>query len=81
MVLNGELEIGELTAFLLYLGAFFAPIQTLTQLYNGYQQGQAAVSKLRDLLATAPSVPENPTAFELSSIAVSYTHLRATRPY
>ena len=68
MVLNGELEIGELTAFLLYLGAFFAPIQTLTQLYNGYQQGQAAVSKLRDLLATAPSVPENPTAFELSSI-------------
>ena len=68
MVLNGELEIGVLTAFLLYLGAFFAPIQTLTQLYNGYQQGQAAVSKLRDLLATAPSVPENPTAFELSSI-------------
>ncbi|GIR35618.1 MAG: hypothetical protein CM15mP49_10030 [Actinomycetota bacterium] len=49
MVLNGELEIGELTAFLLYL-VFFTPIQTLTQLYNGYQQGQAAVAKLRDLL-------------------------------
>lgn len=68
MVLDGELEIGELTAFLLYLGAFFAPIQTLTQLYNGYQQGQAAVAKLRTLLATEPSVPEHPDAVDLPDI-------------
>ena len=68
MVLNGELEIGELTAFLLYLGAFFTPIQTLTQLYNGYQQGQAAVAKLRDLLATIPSVPEDPSAQPIPDI-------------
>ncbi|HJM28476.1 MAG: ABC transporter ATP-binding protein [Acidimicrobiales bacterium] len=68
MVLNGDLEIGELTAFLLYLGAFFTPIQTLTQLYNGYQQGQAAVTKLRELLARSPDVPESPDAFELPDI-------------
>ena len=68
MVLNGELEIGELTAFLLYLGAFFTPIQTLTQLYNGYQQGQAAVAKLRDLLETSPSVTELPDAQPLPVI-------------
>ena len=68
MVLNGELEIGELTAFLLYLGAFFTPIQTLTQLYNGYQQGQAAVAKLRDLLETSPSVTELPDAQPLPDI-------------
>ena len=43
MVLDGELSIGELTAFILYLTAFFAPIQQLVQLYNTYQQGQAAV--------------------------------------
>ena len=68
MVVKGELEIGELTAFLLYLGAFFTPIQTLTQLYNGYQQGQAAVSKLRDLLEESPSVPESPSAQPLPEI-------------
>jgi len=67
-VIAGELGIGELTAFLLYLAAFFAPIQSLTQLYNGYQQGQAAVTKLRDLLASAPSVPEAPGANELPLI-------------
>lgn len=65
MVLNDDLEIGELTAFLLYLSAFFAPIQTLTQLYNGYQQGQSAVAKLRRLLATEPSVVEADGATEL----------------
>ncbi len=68
MVLDGDLEIGELTAFLLYLAAFFAPIQSLTQLYNGYQQGQAAVRKLRELLATEPSVAEAPDARPLPPI-------------
>ena len=68
LVLSGDLEIGELTAFLLYLGAFFAPIQSLTQLYNGYQQGQAAVRKLSELLATAPSVVEADNASELPLI-------------
>jgi ATP-binding cassette subfamily B protein len=67
-VINGDLEIGELTAFLLYLAAFFAPIQSLTQLYNGYQQGQSAVAKLRDLFARAPSVPEDEAATELPPI-------------
>ena len=68
LVINGDLAIGELTAFLLYLAAFFAPIQSLTQLYNGYQQGQAAVTKLRELLANAPSVPESVSAYDLPAI-------------
>ncbi len=68
MVLNGTLTVGELFAFLLYLTAFFAPIQQLVQLYNSYQQGQAAVDKLRDLLSTDPEVPESPDAIELPLI-------------
>ncbi len=68
MVLNGSLTIGELTAFILYLTSFFAPIQQLVQLYNTYQQGQAAVTKLRDLLNLPPSVPESPQAKDLPQI-------------
>lgn len=67
-VLQGRLSIGELTAFLLYLTAFFAPIQQLVQLYNTYQSGQAAVAKLRELLATEPSVPERPGAVDLPEV-------------
>ena len=68
MVLNGSLTIGALTAFILYLTSFFAPIQQLVQLYNTYQQGQAAVTKLRDLLNLTPSVPESPQARDLPEI-------------
>jgi ATP-binding cassette, subfamily B, bacterial len=67
-VLDGRISIGELTAFLLYLTAFFAPIQQLVQLYSTYQQGRAAVGKLRELLATEPTVQEAPDAVDLPPI-------------
>ncbi|MDQ0370766.1 ATP-binding cassette subfamily B protein [Catenuloplanes indicus] len=57
MVLRGELSIGELTAFVLYLNAFFLPVQQLVQLYTNYQQARAAIGKLRGLLSTPPGVP------------------------
>ena len=68
MVLNGDLSIGELTAFLLFLTSFFAPIQSLVQLYNQYQQGSASIEKLRELLSTAPSVPEKEEAIEIQQV-------------
>ncbi|HAQ22186.1 MAG TPA: ABC transporter ATP-binding protein [Acidimicrobiaceae bacterium] len=68
MALRGDVSIGELTAFLLFLTSFFAPIQTLVQLYNQYQQGSAAVLKLREVLATEPTVGERPDAVELPPI-------------
>jgi ATP-binding cassette subfamily B protein len=68
MVVDGELTLGALTAFVLYLTAFFAPIQALVQLYSTYQSGQAAVRKLRELLATRPSVEQKPGALELPPI-------------
>jgi ATP-binding cassette, subfamily B, bacterial len=68
-----ELTVGELTAFILYLGSFFQPIQQLVQQYNMYQQGQAAISKLRTLLATEPSVLEKEGALELPPIEGAIT--------
>jgi ATP-binding cassette subfamily B protein len=68
MVLRGDLSIGTLAAFILYLTAFFAPIQQLVQLYTTYQAGQAAVTKLRELLATEPSVEQRAGAVPLPPI-------------
>ncbi len=68
MVLHHHLPVGVLVAFILYLGSFFQPIQQLVQLYNTYQQGQAAVTKLRELLATDPTVGDSPQARELPPI-------------
>jgi ATP-binding cassette subfamily B protein len=68
MVLDGDLTVGELAAFFLYLTAFFAPIQQLVQLYNTYQQGAASIVKLRELLSTEPGVPERTDAVPLPPI-------------
>ncbi len=62
MVRDGTLTIGELTAFILYLNSFFLPIQSLVQQYNLYQQGQAAITKLDELLQTHPTVEESAEA-------------------
>jgi ATP-binding cassette subfamily B protein len=63
-----EINLGELTAFFLYVNRFFAPIQLLTQQYNTFQQGRASVLKLRTLLETEPSVMEASDAVELPLI-------------
>ena len=68
MVLQGELTVGDLAAFILYLTAFFSPIQQLVQLYSVYQQGGAAVVKLREFLAVTPEVRQKSEAYELPPI-------------
>ena len=68
MVLDGSLTIGELTAFVLYVAQFFAPIQQLVALYNTYQSGRAAVVKLRDVFGETPDPAESRTAYDLPPV-------------
>ncbi len=68
LVIDGRLTLGALTAFALYLTAFFAPIGQLVMLHNAYQQGQSAAAKLRELLARQPEVAEAPDAAPLGPI-------------
>ncbi len=68
MVLHGHMQIGELAGFTLALSNFFAPIQQMAQLYNTVQQGNAGVTKLRELLGQEPSVVEAPDAERLPPI-------------
>ena len=65
MVLDGRLTLGELAAFVLFVTTFFAPIQQMVQLYNTYQQGQSALRKMAEILATDPTVAEAPDAHDL----------------
>jgi ATP-binding cassette subfamily B protein len=68
LVLDGSVSMGELVAFVLYVGAFFAPIQEMVGLFNIYQQGRASMRKLAGVFATEPSVPESPTAYALPTV-------------
>ena len=68
MVLRHQLSLGALVAFFLYLNRFFQPIQLLVQQYSSLQQGRSSVIRLRELLATTPSVDERDNARELTTI-------------
>ncbi|MBW2232885.1 MAG: ABC transporter ATP-binding protein, partial [Deltaproteobacteria bacterium] len=70
MVYSGEISVGKVSAFVLYISAFFAPIQQLVQLHNTYQQGQAAVGKIRGVFDTKPSVPESSGARDLPDFTI-----------
>jgi ATP-binding cassette, subfamily B, bacterial len=59
-VAAGDLTPGVLTAFLLYLGLFFAPVQQLSQVFDGYQQARIGLSRISDLLRTPTSVSPEP---------------------
>ena len=61
-VLDGDIEIGVLIAFVGYLQTFFDPIQQISQLYTTYQQGMAALDKIFELLDTEPDTVDNPNA-------------------
>ncbi len=68
MTASGRITVGELAAYLLFLTAFFAPVQALVQLYNSYQQGGAAIAKLRELFSTRPAVTDRPGAEALAEV-------------
>jgi len=56
-VRDGSLTPGALVAFLLYLTLFFAPVQSLSQVFDGYQQAAVGLARLRELLRTPASTP------------------------
>ncbi|MEC9325918.1 MAG: ABC transporter ATP-binding protein [Actinomycetota bacterium] len=57
-VLNGEMTIGTLTAFLLYLRMFFEPMQEISQFFNTFQSAASALEKLAGVLAQQPAIDD-----------------------
>jgi ATP-binding cassette subfamily B protein len=55
-VAHGSLTPGVLVAFLLYLGQFFAPVQQLSQVFDGYQQARVGLQRIGELLRTPTTV-------------------------
>ncbi len=63
-VIEGDIEIGIIIAFVGYLQQFFDPIQQISQLYTTYQQGMAALDKIFELLDTEPDMVDRPGALD-----------------
>ncbi len=57
-VLDGDIQIGVLASFLLYLQRFFDPLQDVSQFYNTFQSAASALEKISGVLEEEPSVAE-----------------------
>jgi ATP-binding cassette subfamily B protein len=56
-VASGALTTGALIAYLLYIDMVFAPVQQLSQVFDGYQQAMVGVRRITDLLRLGTSTP------------------------
>ncbi len=78
-VAGGALELGALTAFLLYLRRFYDPLDELAQFFNSYQSAAAALEKIATVLDTPPGVPEPTRPMPLPSPVRGHLRFDAVR--
>jgi ABC-type multidrug transport system fused ATPase/permease subunit len=78
LVVSGNLTIGTLLAFTLYLANFFDPVQQLSQLYNTFLSATAALDRIIGVLDEEPEVVDRDETLELPRIAghVKFDHVR-----
>jgi len=75
---QGDVTLGTLFAFLLYVQNFFDPVQQLSQLYSTFLSATAALDKIMDVLDEEPQVLDQPGARELPTVEghVRFEHVR-----
>lgn len=68
MVLAGDLQVGALVAFTLYINRFFDPIRDIAMRYTLLQRGTVAAERIFEVLDTEPEVTDAPDAVELPPV-------------
>jgi ABC-type multidrug transport system fused ATPase/permease subunit len=78
LVVEGDMTIGTLLAFTLYLANFFDPVQQLSQLYNTFLSATAALDRITSVLDEEPDIVDSDGARALPAIDghVRFEHVR-----
>ncbi|MFB7371585.1 ABC transporter ATP-binding protein [Streptomyces sp. NPDC056222] len=64
----GTLTTGALVAYLLYIDLFFAPVQQLSQVFDGYQQATVSLKRMQELLQEPTSTAEAAKPLDVLSL-------------
>ncbi len=67
-VLQDQMTIGTLTAFLLYLRMFFEPMQEISQFFNTFQSASSALEKIAGVLAQRPRIADPAEPVRLDAV-------------
>jgi ATP-binding cassette subfamily B protein len=55
---SGALTAGSLIAYLLFIDLLFSPVQQLSQVFDGFQQANVGLQRIKSLLRTPTSTPQ-----------------------
>ncbi|WP_103513591.1 ABC transporter ATP-binding protein [Streptomyces sp. SM10] len=66
---NGTLTTGALVAYLLYIDLFFAPVQQLSQVFDGYQQATVSLGRVQELLREPTSTADHDEPLDVTSLS------------
>ncbi|WEF27134.1 SmdA family multidrug ABC transporter permease/ATP-binding protein [Klebsiella aerogenes] len=85
LVLQGELTLGQLTSFVMYLGLMIWPMLALAWMFNIVERGSAAYGRIRSMLEEAPVVNDGsetvPEGRGSLNVAVrEFTYPQASKP-
>jgi len=67
-VLEGQIGVGVLLGFLLYVQRFFAPVLELTMQYTELQRAMASGTRIFELLDIEPGIKDSPQATDLAPV-------------
>jgi ATP-binding cassette, subfamily B, bacterial len=71
LAIEGNLKVGVLTTFLLYLQRFFDPLQDVSQFYNIFQSAASGLEKISGVLEQDAAVPEPSAPRSLPALATA----------
>jgi ABC-type multidrug transport system fused ATPase/permease subunit len=71
MVVQGQMTLGTLVAFMAYIISFYDPLRRLSEVDNTFQQAIAAGERIFELMDQAPEVQDAPDALHLDGVAGS----------
>ncbi len=54
---SGAITVGSLIAYLLWVDSLFSPVQQMSQVFDGYQQANVGLQRIKGLLQTPTSTP------------------------
>jgi len=68
MALDGELDVGFLVAFLMYIHRLFEPVRILAMQYTAFQRAMASGARIFEVLDLKPDLVDNDDAEEIPAI-------------
>lgn len=80
LVSRGELSVGQLVAFQVYLGMLVWPVQAVGELINLVQQGSASMKRVSEVLETDDEMPKNGEQNLIGGKDIQYSNITFKYP-